>query len=62
MNILGVAKLKEICAIIIPRNLQVEEAVIEKAKSENIAILRDRHSAFEISGLIYNTLNEGGNG
>ncbi|MBA4417588.1 MAG: hypothetical protein C0392_06730 [Syntrophus sp. (in: bacteria)] len=62
VNILGVAKLKEICAIVVPRNLQVEGVVIEKAKSENIAILRDHHSAFEISGLIYNKLNEGGNG
>jgi len=57
INILGVAKLKDVCAIIIPRSLMVEEAVIEKAKTEGIAILRDRRSAFEISGLLYNALN-----
>ena len=59
INILGVAKLKDVCAIIIPRNLTVEDAVIEKAKAEGIAILRDHRSAFEISGVIYNALNAG---
>jgi hypothetical protein len=56
VNILGVAQLKEICAIVIPRSLPVEEAVIEKAKAESIAILRDHRSAFEISGVLYNAL------
>jgi predicted transcriptional regulator len=59
VNILGVAKLKEIIAIIIPRKLELEQEVIEKAKSEKIAILRDFRSAFEISGLIYNALKRG---
>ncbi len=57
INILGVAKLKDVCAIVIPRSLVVEEAVIEKAKAEGIAILRDRRSAFEISGILYKALN-----
>lgn len=56
INILGVAKLKEISAIVIPRLLAVEDAVIEKAKAEGISILRDRRSAFEISGILYNLL------
>ncbi|HOJ71581.1 MAG TPA: DRTGG domain-containing protein [Syntrophorhabdaceae bacterium] len=59
INILGVAKLKDVAAIIIPRNLQLDKEVIEKAKEENIAILRDSRSAFEISGLIYNALKKG---
>jgi predicted transcriptional regulator len=56
INILGVAKLKDAVAIVIPRNLQVEESVVEKAKEEGIAILRGSQTAFEISGLIYNAL------
>ncbi len=56
VNILGVAKLRDVCAIIVPRSLQVESNVIDKARSEGIAILRDHRSAFEISGLIYNLL------
>jgi serine kinase of HPr protein (carbohydrate metabolism regulator) len=57
VNILGVAKLRDVCAIIIPRTLHIEDNVIEKARNENIAVLRDHRSAFEISGLIYNFLN-----
>jgi hypothetical protein len=59
INILGVAKLKDVAAIIIPRNLQVEEAFIEKARDEGITILRGEKTAFEISGLIYNALLKG---
>ena len=59
INILGVAKLKDVVAIIIPRNLHIEENVIEKAKEEGIAILRDPRSSFELSGLIYNFLHQG---
>ena len=59
INILGVAKLKEIVAIIIPRKLQLEPEVVQRAKDERIAILRDHRSAFEISGLVYNALTKG---
>jgi predicted transcriptional regulator len=59
INILGVAKLKDVIAIIIPRGLQLDDSVIEKAKEEGIAILRDTRSAFELSGLIYTLLKKG---
>lgn len=59
INILGVAKLKDVAAIVIPRNLAVDEDVIKKAKEEGIAIIRDRRTAFEISGLLYNILKKG---
>lgn len=59
INILGVAKLRDVTAIVVPRSLQVEENVIDKAKQEGIAILRDPRSAFEISGLVYNILQRG---
>ena len=59
INILGVAKLKEIVAIIIPRKLQPEPEVIQRAKAEQIAILLDHRSAFEISGLVYSALKKG---
>jgi len=58
INILGVAKLKDVVAIIIPRNLQIGENVIEKAREEGIAILRGPQTAFEISGLVYNALTK----
>lgn len=59
INILGVAKLKDVVAIIIPRSLHIDDNVIEKAREEGIAILRDQRSAFELSGLIYNLLHKG---
>jgi predicted transcriptional regulator len=58
INILGVAKLKDISAIIIPRKLQLEDDVLEKARDEKIAILRDSRTAFEISGVVYTILRE----
>ena len=58
VNILGVAQLKEIRAIITPRNLNVESAVIEKARAEGIAMMRSPLSAFEISGRAYEVLKE----
>jgi serine kinase of HPr protein (carbohydrate metabolism regulator) len=56
INVLGVAKLKDVSAIIIPRNLQLEKNVTDKAQEEHIAILRCPQSAFEISALVYNVL------
>ncbi|MCX7966748.1 MAG: hypothetical protein N2596_09010 [Syntrophorhabdaceae bacterium] len=59
INILGVAKLKDVVAIIIPHNLTVDEDVVKKAKEEGIAILRDKRTAFEVAGLLYNILKKG---
>ncbi len=56
VNTLGVAKLKDLSAIIIPNGLQVDPSVIEKAKEERIAMLRGKETAFEISGRLYNAL------
>ncbi len=61
INVLGVAKLKDISAIIIPRKLQMETEVLEKARAEEVAILRDNRSAFDIAGVVYNALHKGGN-
>jgi hypothetical protein len=59
INILGVAKLKNIVAIVTPRSLSVEAGVIEKAKMEGIALLRTDLSAFEVTGRLYLLLKEG---
>ena len=56
INILGVAKLKDVAAIIVSRGLQVDPEVIEKANQEGVTILRSKESSFEVSGLIYNAL------
>jgi len=59
VNILGVAKLRSIVAIITPRNLKVENDVIERAKAEGVALLRTGLTAFEVSGEIYGLLKKG---
>jgi serine kinase of HPr protein (carbohydrate metabolism regulator) len=53
MNIIAVASLKELSAIIIVMNRQIENDVLEKAKEEKITILRTDKTAFQVSGLIY---------
>ena len=59
INILGVAKLKDVTAILIPRSLQIDDNIIEKAIEEGIAVLRDPRPAFELSGIIYSLLQKG---
>ncbi len=59
INILGVAKLKDVGAIVVPRGLEVEQEVIDKAKQEEVPILRSELSSFEIAGRIYNALQKG---
>ena len=58
VNILGVAKLKDVPAIIIPKGLEIDNEVIGKARDEGIAVLRTSHTAFEISGMIYEVLKK----
>lgn len=49
MNIVAVALLAEISCIIIPENITVEEATINKASKEGIAILSSKKDAFKIA-------------
>jgi predicted transcriptional regulator len=58
VNILGVAKLKDVSAILIPRKLQLDVEVIGRAKDEGIALLRGSQSAFDLSGRIYAALHK----
>lgn len=53
LNILAVAKLKELAAIIIVSKRDIEKETIEKAETENITLLRTTMNAFEISGKLY---------
>ncbi len=59
VNILGVAKLKNIVAIITPRNLKIDKEVIDRAGAEGVALLRSGSSAFEVAGLLYGLIGKG---
>jgi serine kinase of HPr protein (carbohydrate metabolism regulator) len=58
INILGVAKLKNIVAIITPRSLKVDKELIERARAEKVALLRSSLPAFEVSGELYGILKK----
>lgn len=52
-NIVAVAVLKELTAIIIVQGREPADDTIQKAKEENIPILVSQNSAFEIAGKMY---------
>jgi len=53
LNIIAVANLKELAAIIIVMDREIQKDALEKAKEEKIAILQTGLTAFQISGKIY---------
>ncbi len=53
MNVIAVASLCKVSAVIIASNHEVGEDVINKAKEENISILITSFSAFELIGKLY---------
>jgi hypothetical protein len=52
-NIIAVAKLKELAAIIIVNGRQPESETLKKAQAEKIVILASKLPAFEIIGCLY---------
>ena len=53
LNIIGVAVMAGIPAIVICEGHEVPNDVIEKADAENIVILRSKDNAFQIAGKLY---------
>ncbi|AUG56517.1 DRTGG domain-containing protein [Acetivibrio saccincola] len=49
VNVVAVALLAEVSCIIIPENIEVEQATIERASKEGIAILSSEKTSFEIA-------------
>ena len=58
LNILAVAQLKKIGAIIITGKASPDEKLIEKGKEEKIFILKTKKSSFEISGKLYELIKK----
>lgn len=55
-NIVAVAKLKDLAAIILVNNRSPEEETLKKAEQEEIPVLTSADSAFSISGKLYTLL------
>ena len=48
MNVIAVASLMEMAAVIIPEGIEMEAPSLEKAKDEGISVLQTKLTAFEI--------------
>ncbi|MBT9164266.1 MAG: hypothetical protein DDT22_00130 [candidate division WS2 bacterium] len=53
MNVVAVASLCKVAAVIVTSNLEVNEEVINKAQEEGITILKSSLSSYELSGNLY---------
>jgi hypothetical protein len=53
LNIVAVASLKELTAIIIVMNREIDKDALEKAREEKILVLSTNLTAFQISGKIF---------
>ena len=57
MNVMAIACLKEISAVILVKDIVPAPAVIEKAKEEGVILLGTSGQTFETAGALYSLLN-----
>lgn len=57
VNVVAIASLKELPAIVLVKGIKPGEAVIEKAKEEGVAILGSSEGTFATGGKLFNLLN-----
>ncbi len=52
MNVIAVASLMEMAAVIIPEDIEMEEASLEKAREEGICVLQSSRTAYELCAMM----------
>ena len=52
MNVIAVASLMEMAAVIVPEGIEMEGPTLEKAKEEGICVLQSDKTAFELCALM----------
>ena len=52
MNVIAVASLMEMAAVIIPESIEMEEATLAKARDEDITVLQCDKTAYEICAIL----------
>lgn len=57
-NIIAVASLKELSAIILVNERKIDREVLELAESEEVVVLTSGKPAFETAGELYHILNQ----
>ena len=55
-NVVAIASLKELAAILLVKNIEPETEVLEKAEAEGITVLGTSEDTFSISGKLYQLL------
>lgn len=55
-NVVAVASLKDLAAVIFVKNVQPDENTLERSMDENIPLLGTSESTFEITGKLFNVL------
>ena len=58
-NIMAIASLKELAAIILVKGLNPEEGTIEKSNEEGIPVLGTDEETYPVAGKLYELLNAG---
>jgi len=58
-NIVAVASLLNLAAVIVSRGAEPEEATVTKAEEEGIVLLTSREPSFEVAGRLYQLLQKG---
>lgn len=53
MNVIAVATLMDMAAVIVPEGIQVDADVVSKASDEGIALIASDKTAYELCGLMY---------
>ena len=56
-NVVAIASLREVSGIVLVKGLQPDSDMLEKANDEGIPVLSTEMETFEITGKIYNLLN-----
>jgi predicted transcriptional regulator len=56
-NIMAIASLKDIAAIVLVKGYKPDEDTIEQSENEGIPVLSTKEEAFEITGKIYQLIN-----
>lgn len=58
LNIIAVAQLKKVAAILLPEAIHPEASVLDRATAEGIYVLRGRGDAFGLCGRLYGLMEE----
>lgn len=53
MNVVAVASMMEMSAVILPEGIAMEQSVLDKANAEGVAVISTAMTAYEVSGLLY---------